>query len=84
MDALESAVSENTRLIMAVNLLGNPNEFNRITKIIGGSDEAVIAQAQRVEQHMNYQVTEECEEYFDEMDRMLFMLPLMGIGFKKT
>ncbi len=54
------------------------------TKIIGGSDEAVIAQAQRVEQHMNYQITEECEEYFDEMDRMLFMLPLMGIGFKKT
>ena len=44
----------------------------------------VLAQATRVRDHMNYQITEECEEYFDEMDRMLFMLPLVGIGFKKT
>ena len=42
LDALESAVSENTRLIMAVNLLGNPNEFNRITEIIGGREIALI------------------------------------------
>ena len=42
LDALESAVSENTRLIMAVNLLGNPNEFNRITEIIGGSEIVLI------------------------------------------
>lgn len=42
LDALESAVSENTRLIMAVNLLGNPNEFNRITEIIGGREIVLI------------------------------------------
>ena len=35
LEALEKAVTDNTRLIMAVNLLGNPNDFDRIKTIIG-------------------------------------------------
>ena len=35
LDALEKAVTDNTRLIIAVNLLGNPNDFDRIKTIIG-------------------------------------------------
>ena len=35
LDALANAVTEKTRLIMAVNLLGNPNNFERIKTIIG-------------------------------------------------
>jgi len=35
LQALEEAVTEKTRVIMAVNLLGNPNDFNRIKSIIG-------------------------------------------------
>jgi len=35
LDALEKAVTDKTRLIMAVNLLGNPNDFDRIKTIIG-------------------------------------------------
>ncbi len=35
LDALEQAVSDKTRLIMAVNLLGNPNDFDSIKSIIG-------------------------------------------------
>lgn len=38
LDQLEQAVSDQTRMIMAVNLLGNPNDFHRINKIIGGRD----------------------------------------------
>jgi CDP-6-deoxy-D-xylo-4-hexulose-3-dehydrase len=38
LDALESAVTDNTRMIMAVNLLGNPNDFDRINAIIGERD----------------------------------------------
>jgi CDP-6-deoxy-D-xylo-4-hexulose-3-dehydrase len=38
LDQLESAVTDNTRAIMAVNLLGNPNDFARINQIIGGRD----------------------------------------------
>tara|TARA_R110002020_G_scaffold136204_4_gene303928 strand:- start:892 stop:2853 length:1962 start_codon:yes stop_codon:yes gene_type:complete len=32
---------------------------------------------------MNYQVTEQMPEYFDEFERMLFHLPLIGSAFKK-
>lgn len=39
---LEAAVTEKTRLIMAVNLLGNPNDFNRIFQIIKGKDIILI------------------------------------------
>ena len=35
LEALEQAVSSKTRLIMAVNLLGNPNDFDAINSIIG-------------------------------------------------
>lgn len=35
LDALQNAVTDKTRLIMAVNLLGNPNDFARIKSIIG-------------------------------------------------
>lgn len=42
LNSLESAISKNTRLIMVVNLLGNPNEFNRIKKIIGTRDIVLI------------------------------------------
>ena len=33
---------------------------------------------------MNYQVTEQMPEYFDEFERMLFHLPLIGSAFKKV
>ncbi len=35
LEQLEQAVSDKTRAIMAVNLLGNPNDFRRIQQIIG-------------------------------------------------
>ena len=38
LDQLEQAVTGKTRAIMAVNLLGNPNDFDRINKIIGKRD----------------------------------------------
>lgn len=38
LDQLELAVTDKTRVIMAVNLLGNPNDFNRINNIIDGRD----------------------------------------------
>ena len=38
LDQLEQAVTDKTRAIMAVNLLGNPNDFARIQQIIGKRD----------------------------------------------
>lgn len=42
LDQLEQAVSDKTRAIMAVNLLGNPNDFGRIRQIIGQRDIVLI------------------------------------------
>lgn len=39
---LERAITERTRLIMVVNLLGNPNDFNRIKSVIVSRDIRVI------------------------------------------
>ncbi len=36
LDALAHAMTERTRLVMAVNLLGNPNDFHRIHPLIAG------------------------------------------------
>jgi len=40
LEQLEDAVTNRTRMIMAVNLLGNPNDFDRINQIIG--DRSVV------------------------------------------
>lgn len=42
LDQLEQAVGDQTRAIMAVNLLGNPNDFNRIKGIIGDRNIVLI------------------------------------------
>jgi CDP-6-deoxy-D-xylo-4-hexulose-3-dehydrase len=42
LDQLEQAITPNTRAIMAVNLLGNPNDFDRIRSIIGAEDIVLI------------------------------------------
>lgn len=42
LNQLEQAVTDKTRLIMAVNLLGNPNDFDRINKIINGRNIILI------------------------------------------
>ena len=34
LDSLESSISPNTRMVVAVNLLGNPNDFDKINNII--------------------------------------------------
>ena len=40
--ALEEAISDSTKAIMVVNLLGNPNDFNEINRIIGNRDILVL------------------------------------------
>lgn len=38
LDKLEEAITEDTRAILTVNLLGNPNDFTRMNEIIAGKD----------------------------------------------
>ncbi|HIE16113.1 MAG TPA: DegT/DnrJ/EryC1/StrS family aminotransferase [Bacteroidales bacterium] len=41
-DSLKNAVSSNTKAILVVNLLGNPNDFDKINKIISKQDIIII------------------------------------------
>jgi hypothetical protein len=54
------------------------------TQILGAPTSETEAQAQRVEDFMNYQITEVMEEYDPDTDQMLFYLPLTGSTFKKV
>jgi CDP-4-dehydro-6-deoxyglucose reductase, E1 len=42
LEALESAITSNTKMIMVVNLLGNPNDFDAINSLIQGKDIFII------------------------------------------
>jgi hypothetical protein len=54
------------------------------TKIMGKLTPQKAQQADRVQTEMNYLITEEMHDYRDEMELMLFRLPLAGSAFKKT
>ena len=54
------------------------------TQVIGAYDGAVEEQAQRVKEFMNYQIVHVMEEFDEELDQMLFYLPLAGSAFKKV
>jgi len=56
------------------------------TKIMGKLDEQGFKRARsiRVSDYMSYQLLHEMEEWQDDMDRMLYILPITGLCFKKT
>ena len=54
------------------------------TIIIGESNDELKEQATRVKEYMNYQIIEEMPEFFPDLDKMLFHLPLVGQTFKKV
>ena len=53
-------------------------------QILGAATPEKEMQANRVQNFMNFQLTEQMPEYFDEFERMLFHLPLIGSAFKKV
>ena len=54
------------------------------SKIIGEATEEIYKQANRVENYLNFLLTEEMTEFRSETERMLFSLPLAGSAFKKV
>ena len=54
------------------------------TQVMGAQTPEREAQAIRVKDFMNYQITEMMEEFDPDMDQMLFYLPLSGSTFKKV
>ena len=61
-----------------------PSDGPVSSKVVGALTPEKEAQAQRVEEFMNYMITEEMEEYTPEFDQLLFYLPLAGSAFKKV
>ena len=53
------------------------------SKIVGKLTTEKFEQAQRVETELNYLITEKMPDYRDEMEQMLFKLPMAGSAFKK-
>ena len=53
------------------------------TKIMGKLTTEKFEQANRVETELNYLITEKMPDYRDEMEQMLFKLPMAGSAFKK-
>lgn len=53
---------------------------------VNGEDEDGSKQdrAQRVSAHMSWQLTDEMEDWEEDTDRLLHVLPIMGVAFKKT
>ena len=61
-----------------------PNGGPVKTKIIGRIDEEKEKQGIRVQEYMNYLLTEDMDEYRSETEKMLFNLPLAGSAFRKV
>ena len=77
---IESAVKFQSKAIQEMFPANGPVK----TQILGKATPERELQANRVKNFMNYQVTEQMPEYFDEFERMLFHLPLIGSAFKKV
>tara|TARA_R100000935_G_scaffold30160_1_gene50489 strand:+ start:1713 stop:4190 length:2478 start_codon:yes stop_codon:yes gene_type:complete len=54
------------------------------TQTMGAYSSSIEEQARRVKDFMNYQITHVMEEFDEELDQMLFYLPLAGSAFKKV
>jgi hypothetical protein len=54
------------------------------TKIVGKANDELLKQAYRVQEEMNYVVTEKMNDYRSETEQLLFRLPLAGSAFRKV
>ena len=77
---IESAVKFQSKASQELFPSSGPVKANILGKVTPEKE----LQANRVQNFMNYQVTEQMPEYFDEFERMLFHLPLIGSAFKKV
>ena len=64
-------------------LIDTPNVVQM--KVVGNDpDGSKLARAERVQDYMNWQLTEEDCDWEEQMDRALLSVPIVGTGFKKT
>ena len=76
----EAATQFQARAIAEIFPAGGPVK----TQVIGKVSDKKLEQSQRVQDFMNFQITQEIPDYFNELDQMLFYLALAGSAFKKV
>lgn len=76
----EAATQFQARAIAEIFPAGGPVK----TQVIGKVSDKKLDQSQRVQDFMNFQITQEIPDYFNELDQMLFYLALAGSAFKKV
>lgn len=76
----EAVIRFQAQTIMEVFPSGGPVK----TKIVGKANEELLKQANRVQEEMNYVVTEKMPDYRSETEQLLFRLPLAGSAFRKV
>lgn len=64
--------------------LVNSNRPVRMRTLGQDPEQEKSARAQRVSTFMSYQILEGLKDWMDDMDRLLFVLPMVGICYKKT
>ncbi len=76
-----AAIQFHARAFPALVDINNPVKGRVIGKDPSGTK---LKRAERISKYMSYQVLEEMPEWLDETDRTLFVLPIIGLMFKKT
>lgn len=76
----ESVIRFQSQAISEIFPAGGPAK----SKIVGEATEEMYKQANRVQNYLNFLLTEEMTEFRSETERMLFSLPLAGSAFKKV
>jgi chaperonin GroES len=63
-----------------------PSDGNVVKTIVIGSDPTgeKKTRADRVSKYMSYQILKEMDGWEEDMDKLLIMLPIVGMAFKKT
>ena len=76
----ESVIKFQSQAIQELFPAGGPVK----TSVVGVIDSEKENQANRVQDYLNYLLTEKMTEYRSETERMLFSLPLAGSAFRKV
>jgi len=76
----ESVIKFQSQAIQEIFPAGGPVK----TSIVGKMTEEKEKQAHRVQDYLNYLLTEQMTEYRSETEKMLFSLPLAGSAFRKV
>ena len=76
----ESVIRFQSQAISEIFPAGGPAR----SKIVGEATDEIYKQANRVQNYLNFLLTEEMTEFRSETERMLFSLPLAGSAFKKV